>query len=297
MTRLQAMLAAQLEELAHPEIVRAAMGVRERIGGAAILFYGSALRTHDLAGVLDFYILHDGRAGRLLWPDVSYHEIDIGGRTRTLRAKVAAMPLSTFERAARGATADTTIWTRFAQPARLLWAADAATADRVKKAVADCVMTASRFAAALGPGEASAADYWKALFRETYGAEFRVEKAGRGDSILAAAPDYYAAALPLGWAALGMAHERRDGLLRPVLGAWQRRHWQAQWRWRKWMGRPLNWARLVKAAWTFDGAARYALWKIERHTGIHIPLTPWRERHPVLAAPGVLFRVWRMAQR
>jgi hypothetical protein len=55
--------------------------------------------------------------------------------------------------------------------------------------------------------------------------------------------------------------------------------------------------RLLKAAWTFDGATRYALWKIERHSGVHIPLTPWRERHPVLAAPGVLYRLWRMAPR
>ena len=51
--------------------------------------------------------------------------------------------------------------------------------------------------------------------------------------------------------------------------------------------------RLVKAAFTFDGAARYAAWKIERHTGVPIMLTPWRERHPILAAPGVLWRVWR----
>jgi hypothetical protein len=55
--------------------------------------------------------------------------------------------------------------------------------------------------------------------------------------------------------------------------------------------------RLLKAAWTFEGATRYALWKIERHSGVHIPLTPWRERHPVLAAPGVLFRLWRQSAR
>ena len=59
------------------------------------------------------------------------------------------------------------------------------------------------------------------------------------------------------------------------------------------MGKELNIARLVKAAFTFEGAARYGLWKIERHTGVHIALTPWRERHPVLAGPGVLWRVLR----
>jgi hypothetical protein len=62
------------------------------------------------------------------------------------------------------------------------------------------------------------------------------------------------------------------------------------------MGRPLNYARLIKAAFTFEGAARYAAWKIERHTGMPVALTPWRERHPVLAAPGVLWRLWRQRQ-
>jgi hypothetical protein len=55
----------------------------------------------------------------------------------------------------------------------------------------------------------------------------------------------------------------------------------------------LNATRLVRAAGTFDGAARYAAWKVERHTGVAIEVTPWREKHPLLAAPGVLWRVWR----
>ena len=63
------------------------------------------------------------------------------------------------------------------------------------------------------------------------------------------------------------------------------------------MGRPLNVARLLKAAFTFEGAARYAAWKIERHTGVPVAVTPWRERHPILAAPGVLWRVARERRR
>jgi len=59
------------------------------------------------------------------------------------------------------------------------------------------------------------------------------------------------------------------------------------------MGKPYNVLRLVKASTTFEGAARYAAWKIERHTGVPVDITPWRERHPVLAAPGVLWQVWR----
>jgi len=65
------------------------------------------------------------------------------------------------------------------------------------------------------------------------------------------------------------------------------------WRIRRRLGKALNIARLMRAARTFDGAARYAAWKIERHTGLALEVTPWREKHPLLAAPGVLWRVWR----
>jgi hypothetical protein len=59
------------------------------------------------------------------------------------------------------------------------------------------------------------------------------------------------------------------------------------------LGKAINAARLVRAARTFDGAARYVAWKVERHTGVSIEVTPWRERHPLLAAPGVVWRIWR----
>jgi len=53
----------------------------------------------------------------------------------------------------------------------------------------------------------------------------------------------------------------------------------------------------LRATATFDGAARYGAWKLERHTGIAVELTPWRERHPILAAPKVLWGVWRRMRR
>jgi hypothetical protein len=68
------------------------------------------------------------------------------------------------------------------------------------------------------------------------------------------------------------------------------------WRLRRALGKTLNAARLVRAAGTFDGAARYAAWKIERHTGVAVDVSPWREKHPVLAAPGVLWQVWRRSK-
>jgi len=299
---MEAIVAARLDAPVPAMIAATARALQARLRGDAMLFYGSALRDPDLDGVLDFYVLDDDAAGRrrwrpfaFLWPDVGYHELEIGGRL--IRAKVARMSLATFERAAAGRTADTTIWARFAQPARLVFARDEAVRARVHGAIGACILTAARFAAMLGPPSGRATDYWAALFAATYGTEFRIETRKRGHLILSADPDYYDAVLPLAWARLGLIDDPRASALRPAMPAGRLRAWRAQWRWRRWAGKPLNVLRLVKAAWTFDGAARYALWKIERHSGVHIPLTRWRERHPVLAAPGVLFRLWRAERR
>jgi hypothetical protein len=266
---------------------------------AAVLFYGSSLRTGEREGIHDFYVLthtpQHGLASRLLWPDVGYREI--ADEDGTLRAKVASMTLAQFQQAARGAGLDTTIWTRFVQPAALAWSDGAQSAAAVAKAVAEAATTAARFAAALGPEKGPPAAFWNSLFRETYAAEFRVENAGREKTILAADAARYDALLPLAWQAGGVAFTSDGGALSPTLAPDERKRLLGAWRLRRTMGRPLNIARLMKAAFTFEGAARYAAWKIERHTGVPVAVTPWRERHPILAAPGVLWRVARERRR
>lgn len=272
-------------------------------GARAVLFYGSILRTGDLEGVLDFYLLTDdrtpgGRRGwiaKRLWPDVSFRHAEIEGRT--LRAKVATMPLSTFAAAAADHYLDTTIWTRFVQPSALAFAADPAAAEAVRDAICAACETAGRYAATLGPAEGRAADFWQALFRRTYAAELRVEKPGREREIIGFDPGRYDALLPLAWEGAGVPFTIAGEILQPKLKPAQSRRWRMAWRRRQAFGRPLNIARLVKAAFTFEGASRYAAWKIQRHTGVVVPMTPWRERHPVLAAPGAAWRIWRARRR
>ena len=267
---------------------------------AAVLFYGSALRTGDTDGVLDFYVLTRSPPRRLLsrliWPDVSYWEMDDG--PARLRAKVAAMSLAQFRRAAAGEGIDTTVWARFVQPCTLAWSDGPDSAQAVSGALAEAAKTAGRFAAALGPEEGTPAALWTSLFSRTYAAEFRVEPGGREASILAADPARYEARLSQVWRAAGIEFAAREaGTLRPALPSAERARLLRAWRVRRAFGRPLTIARLIKAAFTFDGAARYAAWKIERHTGVAVPLTPWRERHPILAAPGVLWRLRRARRR
>lgn len=264
-------------------------------GAIAVLFYGSNLRTGSLEGVLDFYVLLPGALERGIWPRVSYREWT--WQNNPMRAKIATMTLATFRAAASGALLDTTIWARFVQPSALAWQRDEAAAAQVIGAVGAAAVTAARLAAALGPDEGQAEDYWRALFRATYRAEFRVEKAGREDSILTADPDHYAGLLPLALAEIGagagIAVEHAGGILKPRISPAGRKATLRWWRRRQRLGKPYNLIRLIRASTTFEGAARYAAWKVERHTGVPVRLTPWRERHPVLAAPAVLWQVWR----
>ncbi len=279
------------------------LAAKSRVPVQAVLFYGSNLRTGSLEGVLDFYILTQGPQVEKIWPRVSYHEWSCGENDAQeedlpradLRAKVATMPLETFRAAAAGECLDTTIWARFVQPSALVWSRDEEAAEAAVAAVAGAAMTAARLAIALGPETGTPEDYWRALFRATYAAEFRVEKAGREDSILSANRDHFDGLLSLALLAQGIGFARAGptGKIRPECDPVTRARTLAWWRRRQRLGKPYNVLRLVKASTTFDGAARYAAWKIERHTGVPIAVTPWRERHPVLAAPGVLWSLWR----
>ena len=283
-------------DAAMAEPVRAfALKLADQAGALAVLFYGSNLRTGELEGVLDFYVLLPGPRESGIWPRVSYHEWEHGGRV--LRAKVATMALETFRAAAAGELIDTTIWARFVQPCALAWVRDEGARAQVTDAIAAAILTTARLAVALGPESGVPEDYWRALVRATYRAEVRVEKPGREDTILSANPVHFDGLLPVALDAAGIVFTRQGTRLMPVLPAPERTRIRRWWRRRQRLGKPYNLMRLVRATATFDGAARYAAWKVERHTGVAIPLTPWRERHPILAAPGVLWRVWRERRR
>lgn len=299
-TDLAAFVAAELGA-AQPEAIcaLAARLAAETPSAAAVLFYGSTLRTGDLDAVQDFYILTEtphrrglrGVANRLLAPEVGYRETPVGGRA--LKAKVAVMTLRQFQHATTVESIDTTIWARFVQPSALVWSRSAKDSEFVHGLIAEAARTATSFAAALGPPRGSARDFWTALFRQTYAAEFRVEPSGREASILAFAPGRYETLLPLAWGDAQIPFEAEGDELVPAMAPAARTALRRRWSLKRALGKPLNLARLGKATVTFDGAARYAAWKIERHTGIAIAVTPWRERHPLLAAPIVAWKLWR----
>lgn len=293
MEALRQRLETQLNAPVEPAVREFAQALARDAGALAVLFYGSNLRTRSLEGVLDFYVLLPGEPSEdpRIWPRVSYHERAFGDLT--LRAKVATMRLTTFAKAASGHLRDTTIWARFVQPCALVWQRDEAAGDDVMVGVASAAMTAAQLAAALGPAKGSADDYWRALFQATYKAEFRVEKPGRENDILSVNEAHFDGLLPAALTAAGVAFETDGECIAPQLSPSQRERLLSWWGKRQKLGKPMNFARLLKASTTFEGAAKYAAWKIERHTGMPVEVTPFREKYPVLAAPGVLWSLWR----
>ncbi len=301
---LQALIAAELHRPLDARVTAFAARLATR-GDAtcAILFYGSALRDADFSGLLDFYVVaaplrrwHRSRiaalANELLPVNVSYEEFCCEGQT--LRAKIAVLSPAQLTAGMATGAIDTTIWARFSQPVACAWRRDGAARAAVEADLAQAVITASRWAALLGPPRGTAAEYWRALYAHTYAVELRVERGDtRAQALLAYDALRYQRLLPLAWAAAGIDFSVDDGIFTPQLGEAARGAARRAWRLRQVTGKLLNLMRLVKAAFTFDHGADYLAWKIERHSGFRLQLSDWQRRHPVLAAPQLLWRLWR----
>ncbi len=288
---MEALVAAELAAPAPAELRAAVEDILARHGTsvAAILFYGSCRRNGDVSGLLDLYILYDGHwafhrralPALLTWllpPHVTLLRVaPEHGEHGVIRAKVAALSRGQFSRRMRPASPDTTLWARFSQPATLLHARDADARRWVVETVAQGLRTAALEAARLHP-DTNPAACWQALFAQTYRTELRPERGNRPALIYNSQARWFDRALRLALA------DTDAGL--PAVA--ERR---ASWALRRAWGKPLNVLRLVKAGLTFENGADYIAWKIERHGGGRVVLSEWQRRHPILAAPAVLWRL------
>lgn len=307
---LRCIVGAEMRRELPPAVVASAAQLAARAGGAAVavLFYGSNLRDAQLDGVLDFYVLLDrvgawtgsrvaAVANGLLPPNVGYVETAVEASTdgKPLRAKYALISLAQFQRGVSFDALDTTLWARFSQPCCCAWSRSDRDRDAATDAVLQAVLTAARWAAELGPERGEALAYWRALYTRTYAAELRVERQARGDDLVARDAERYARLLPEAWRAAGIGFEAvGDGQLAPLLSASPRAAATRRWALRRRLGKPLNLLRLMKAAFTFEGALDYVVWKVERHAGVRLETTVWQRRHPLLAAPGLYRRLRKL---
>ena len=285
---LRTLVAAELAEPVDPRVEAIAAAIAGQYGAAAraVLFYGSCLRERSLDDaltgmMLDFYLIVSSYgeaygkgwfalANRLIPPNVFPFEHD------GLTAKYAVLSERDFERECGLKARSTSVWARFAQPARLVWGKDRAAREQVVAAVAQAAPTL--FALTIPTMEGESADdpleVFRAGFALTYGAELRAERGGRPAALVDADPERYAR---IGRAVLteGLPSDKA----RP---AWRRRRLK---------GKALSVVRLAKASTTFAGGVDYLVWKINRHSGAGIEVKPWQRRWPILAAITLLPRL------
>ncbi len=260
-----------------PGVVHLAETVRREVDGPvlAVLAYGSCLRGVALdESLVDLYVLVESYAqthanpvsrlaNRLVPPNVYYAETRFGDML--LRTKYAVVTLDQFEHRVSGRVRNPYFWARFCQPAAVAYAASQAVRDRLSSAFATSVTTFLGFARSIGEARTSE-EVWISGFAATYGTELRSEDRSRARHIYEANSGWYDEAFALAPETPG-----------PRLG-------RGQLRLVSWQGKALSVLRLVKASFTFKGGADYLAWKIERHSGVRVELTPWQRRHPVLAA-------------
>jgi len=308
MDALSRILSSTLIEAVPPNISAFAAQMLGACRPLGVLFYGAGMRSDDLDALLDFYVIVDEMrdwnwrnrlvclAGQYLPPNVVYVRQMIDGRL--MRAKVAVMTIDQFSRRVGPASFDSSIWARFTQPTRLVWVRDTVAADHILNAVRKAVLTATWWAACLSPGSARPAEIWRHLFSETYRNELRPENAGRAASIIEGRADWFEAILTLSWSQLGFPiHENSEGARFMVVSRVRLLKVRRQWRQMRRLGRWLNAARLIKAAFTFENGALYLADKIQRHSGLAMRLSPFEARHPLICLPILLWRARSILRR
>ena len=278
MAGLKQLVSEELSAPVDPRVAAMAREIAAKHGKAsrAVLFYGSCLRQRQLEGLmLDFYLIvsdyreaYDKRwlavANRLIPPNVFYFEHD------GLVAKYAVLSERDFHRLNGPETGSVSVWARFAQPSRLVWASGKKARERAVDSVARAAPT---LLAAAGKREGEKPlDWWRRSFMLTYSAELRAEPKERTVSVVDA------------------DRERYVRFTAPAEAAIEGKS-KARWRWRRIKGKALSVLRLAKASATFAGGADYIAWKINRHAGTKIELKPWQRRHPLLAGISLLPRL------
>lgn len=288
-------------------IVADALSKKYGPSALGVLLYGSCLRAGtDKDGLVDCYVLVDRYASvysktwlaqlnRWLPPNVFYWEVPV--EERVVRVKYAVLSLEDFERSVSSRWFHSYFWARFAQPTVLLNALSQVVRQRIVSGLGVAVLTFLKKSLPKVSGRFTARALWSVGLTLSYGAELRAESAGRVDTLWKNDSKYYE---ELTHAVLS-SHvpevqilSQEEGQFYVFEGSnWDRFSNQLGWLLRRWQGKVLSVLRLMKAAFTFQGGMDYILWKIERHSGVKIELTPAQRRHPILTGLGTFWRLYR----
>jgi hypothetical protein len=204
---------------------------------------------------------------------------------RGLLAKVAVLSESDFHTLNRPAASAVSVWARFSQPSRLVWCADDVARRTAILAISGAAPTLLNAALAHVEREVSVTDLWQSGFALTYGAELRAERKSRPALVIEHDTQRYDI---FGRAALHhcmIANEVRDEKVH-ILSDPEGRIKAEQKRWPslRRRGKMLTVARLVKATFTYANGIDYLAWKVNKHAGTQIEVSPWQRRWPLVAA-------------
>ena len=265
--------------------------IQQQGNPSCILFYGSGLwKEPDNDTVYDFYVLVDQLSdfekrkfsnflGTIIPPNVYYMEVKDGNRV--LRCKYALMQTDQFIKAATGETFTPQIWARFAQPSRVIYSRDEQITKKINSCLAQSVLHFHRVALPLTPSNANSREIWLRGLKETYRAELRSERPERTQNIFDASAKNFIErselAVPL------LQDIKRDSKYAVILSQVKRP-----------FQKMIAFIRLIKATLTFEGSVDYALYKIERQSGIHLEATDFQRRYPLIAAWPLVWKSWRL---
>jgi hypothetical protein len=272
-----------------------------------ILLYGSCLRAGtDQNGLVDCYVIVDQYASvyqsawlallnRWLPPNVFYGEVDIEGHI--VRMKYAVLSLEDFERSVTPQWFHSYFWGRFAQPTAVMACPSQAMSEQIISGLGRAVVTFLGNVVSQMPRQFSAKDVWNTGLALSYGAELRAESTGRIATLWESNQAYYEqvahAAFSAHFPKIKVIQENDVILYEGEYSRWDHTKNRIAWIVRKIQGKLLSILRLMKAAFTFQGGADYLIWKIERHSGVKIELTPAQRRHPIWAGLTTFWRLYR----
>lgn len=297
---LRALVAEELRKPVAAQVTDMAAAIAAQHSGArAVLYYGSTLRNAEFDGhMLDFYLIVAdyeqafgrkwlARANKLLPPNVFPFE------HKNLVGKYAVLSEADFVRLTSSRTLNVSVWARFAQPSRLAWVADEQAAETATDAIAQAAPTLLEAARPCLPDSICPLEMWRQAFSLTYAAELRAERKNRAVSVVDCDPDRYCTFAAPALAAAGICTHIVDGRLvfdHPLSTA-ERARGKACWARRRREGKALTLLRLAKASATYANGIDYLAWKISRHSGHAIKLSPWQRKWPILGALTLLPRL------
>ncbi len=272
-----------------------------------ILFYGSCLhKGEDLHGLFDLYVLVNSydsvnrntvhaTLNSVLPPNVFYLEVPY--EQQKIRAKYAILSIADLLKGTSPKWFHSYLWARFCQPTHMVYACGDDVVDKVSTALAQSVLT---FIVRVLPRlerDFTIRELWHKGLELTYRSELRPEKADKQVRLFDTSPEYFEDITRKAFAAVPYLideHQHPDATrFTAAIPSSARLASHLSWAARIVQGKVLSVLRLIKGTLTFEGGVDYILWKIKRHSGVTLEVSPFLRRHPLLAMCALSLRLYR----